>query len=29
MQLEDALAAAYYVEGTGFGAQKLIEAYRE
>lgn len=28
-QLEDALAAAYYVEGTGFGAQKIIRAYRE
>lgn len=27
--LEDALAAAYYVEGTGFGAQKIIRAYRE
>ena len=29
VQLEDALAAAYYVEGTGFGAQKIIKAYRE
>ncbi len=28
-QLEDALAAASYVEGTRFGAQKLIKAYRE
>jgi hypothetical protein len=26
-QLEDALAAAYYVEGTGFGSQKLIRAW--
>jgi hypothetical protein len=27
--MEDALAAAYYVEGTGFGHQKIIRAYRE
>lgn len=27
--LQAALAAAYYVEGTGFGAQKIIRAYKE
>lgn len=27
--LEDALAAAYYVEGTGFGSQKILRAWRE
>lgn len=27
--IDDALAAAYYVEGTGFGHQKIIRAYRE
>lgn len=27
--LEDALAAASYVEGTGFGFQKIIRAYKE
>lgn len=27
--IDDALAAAYYVEGTGFGHQKIIRAYKE
>ncbi len=27
--IDDALAAAYYVEGTGFGQQKIIRAYAE
>jgi hypothetical protein len=27
--LEDALAAAYYVEGTGFGQQKILRAWSE
>lgn len=27
--IDDALQAAYYVEGTGFGSQKIIKAYRE
>jgi hypothetical protein len=27
--IDDALTAAYYVEGTGFGQQKLIRAYKD
>lgn len=27
--IDDAITAAYYVEGTGFGVQKIIRAYRE
>lgn len=27
--IDDALTAAYYVEGTGFGQQKIIRAYQE
>jgi hypothetical protein len=27
--IDDAIAAAYYVEGTGFGQQKILKAWRE
>lgn len=27
--IDDALAAAYYVEGTGFGSQRILKAYKE